>query len=110
MQRRDDQVLLYDITQSVARIRQYTADGQDAFFSSAMVQDAVVRNLEIIGEAAANLSPHTREKLSEVPWRRIVGMRNVLIHAYATVDLEIVWSVIEQDLPALETALQHVKG
>jgi uncharacterized protein with HEPN domain len=103
---RDDRVLLYDIRQSVARIRQYTSEGREAFFNSSMIQDAVIRNLEIIGEAASKLPADTKTDLSGVPWRRVIGMRNILIHGYATVDLETVWAVIQEDLPALEHVLQ----
>ena len=66
-----------------------------------MVQDATVRNLEIVGEATKSLSPTFRASHPEVPWMDMAGMRDVLIHRYAVVDLEIVWEVVENRVPSL---------
>ena len=68
-----------------------------------MVQDSVIRNLEIIGEAARNLPADLRKSYPKVPWRSMMGMRNVLIHEYFGVDLDIVWKVVVQRLPILKS-------
>jgi uncharacterized protein with HEPN domain len=67
----------------------------------------LVRLLEMVGEAASQVSPPTRERLPGVPWRKAIGMRNILIHGYADLDLGVVWETIEQDLPPLRKALEE---
>jgi uncharacterized protein with HEPN domain len=73
-----------------------------------MAQDAVVRNLEIIGEAVKNLSPGLRTRHPSVPWQQIAGLRDVLIHQYFGVNLELVWQVVEQRLPGLGQQVQRL--
>ncbi len=73
-----------------------------------MIQDAVIRNFEVIGEATKRLSPKIRERYSEVPWRRIAGLRDVLIHDYLRVDLEEVWGIIQDYLPDLKVEIQII--
>ncbi len=83
------------------RIVAYTEGGREAFMRELMVQDATVRNLEIVGEATKSLSPTFRASHPEVPWEDMAGMRDVLKHRYAAVDLEIVWEVVENRVPFL---------
>jgi uncharacterized protein with HEPN domain len=78
---------------------------RDDFLHDAKTSDAVVRNLEIIGEAAARLPEEFRRSSPEVPWARIVGLRNRVVHAYFDVDLEIVWTIVSVELPALKERL-----
>ena len=73
-----------------------------------MIQDAVIRNFEVIGEATKRLSTEFREKYSEVPWRRIAGLRDVLIHDYLRIDLEEVWGIIQDYLPELKVKIQII--
>jgi len=70
--------------------------------------DAVVRNLEIIGEASSKLTAPFRIKHKEIEWRKIIGMRNRIIHAYDTVNFEIVWDVVREDLPELKKKLKAI--
>lgn len=71
-------------------------------------QDAVIRRLEIIGEAARRISPETRARLPQLPWEAMIGMRNILIHEYDDVDLMIVWDTVQKDLPRLVANLENV--
>lgn len=71
---------------------------------------AIVRLLEIIGEAASQVSPVTRAQFPDVPWRQVVGMRNILIHGYADLNLDVVWQTIQTDLPVLTKSLGKALG
>ncbi len=98
---KEDRVYLLHIAEAIATIQDYVSTGRDDFFAKRMIQDAVIRNLEIIGEAVKNISPVTRQSAPEVPWQKIAGLRDVLIHDYFGVDLESVWLVVENRLPPL---------
>ena len=98
---KDDEVYLKHIRDATVQINSYTAEGEESFFKEKIIQDAVIRNLEIIGEAVKNLSPDIRKRKPNVPWSRIAGMRDVLIHEYFGVDLKTVWDVVENRLPDL---------
>lgn len=93
---------LKHINDAIAKIEKYTKGGQKQFMEDTMIQDSVVRNLEIIGEAAKNLPADLRRANPKVPWRSVTGMRNVLIHEYFGVDLRIVWKVVAHRLPVLK--------
>jgi uncharacterized protein with HEPN domain len=86
---------LHHIQDALLSVLEYTKEGPAAFLASKMVQDAVLRNLDVIGEAVKALADETRNLAPEVPWRRIAGMRDVLIHHYFGVDLQVVWRVVE---------------
>jgi uncharacterized protein with HEPN domain len=102
---RDDVYYLIHIDESIARIQAYTQGGRGEFFGSQLIQDAVVRNFEIMGEATKQLSQEFRNANGSIPWRRIAGFRDVLIHNYVNVDYKRVWETIEADLPALKAAI-----
>jgi uncharacterized protein with HEPN domain len=92
-----------DILESIAKIRRYVGKSSfDEFLENGMLIDAVTRNLEIIGEAAAHVPPETRLKYPEIEWKKIVGLRNILIHNYSGVDIEIIWDIIKNRLDLLE--------
>jgi uncharacterized protein with HEPN domain len=80
----------------------------DRFLSDTQCQDAVIRRLEVLGEAAGRVSAERRNAFPEVPWQEIIGMRNVMIHQYDSVDLRIVWDTLQTDLPRLIEALEDV--
>ena len=105
---KDDRVYLHHILDAIRRILEYTAEGQAAFFSRPMIQDAVVRNLEIIGEAVKNLTEPLKANRADIAWKRIAGMRDKMIHEYFGVNLQLVWEVVERDLPQLRVALESV--
>ncbi|MBK9447093.1 MAG: hypothetical protein QG672_1537 [Pseudomonadota bacterium] len=88
------------IRDAIARIQRYTAGKLEAdFLGNELIQDGVIRNLEIIGEAVTKLSPELKARYGNVPWGEISGMRNRLIHGYISVNLEIVWSTVQKVLP-----------
>jgi uncharacterized protein with HEPN domain len=97
-----DPVYLQHILDAIAKIERYTSVERQAFLDQSHWQDATIRQLEIIGEATKRLSPELRSRYSDVPWRRIAGLRDVLIHDYMGVDLDAVWQVTQKDLPALK--------
>ncbi len=101
MPERDERLYLDDIVQAIDRILEYTAEGRDAFFADSRTQDAVIRNLEVIGEAIRGVSSATRAQHPAVPWKQIAGTRDRVIHGYFTVDLEIVWEIVEKELAEL---------
>ena len=105
---KDDKVYLAHIADAIAQILSYTAGGHDEFMKHRMVQDAVIRNLEIIGEATKSLSDATRARCPEVPWRRVAGLRDVLIPDYMGVNMKEVWRVVESRLPALREAVERL--
>jgi uncharacterized protein with HEPN domain len=95
--------LLNHILEAIASIEEYTLTiSEEKFLSSRLIQDAVLRNLEIIGEASRNISPEIKDQYPQVPWRKINGMRNKLIHEYTTVDIKTVWNVLQVELPELK--------
>jgi uncharacterized protein with HEPN domain len=97
-----------DILEAVARIERYVEGLTfEQFEADQKTVDAVIRNLEVIGEAVRHLAAHRASLPSGVPWADIAGMRNILIHAYFGVDLKIVWHTIVEDLPELKTQLQR---
>ena len=103
--KKDPRVYLAHILQCVEKIQRFTAEGKQRFLAEEMVQDAVVRNLEIIGEAAKRVDEAYRNQHPEIPWRELAGLRDVLIHQYAGVDLERVWGIVTHDLPGLRQAI-----
>jgi len=99
---RDDRIYLSHIRDSITRIESYTGRGKETFFRETIIQDAVIRNLEIIGEAVKKLSPDLRGRHPEIPWTQIAGLRDVLIHDYFGVRLETVWTAVKHRLPELK--------
>lgn len=98
---RDKEAIL-DIREAIAKILSYTANVTFADFSSNdEKQDAVLRRILIIGEATKRLSPEFRANHANIPWRKMAGMRDVIVHDYNRVDIEAVWDVVQNDLPQL---------
>jgi uncharacterized protein with HEPN domain len=106
---RDYKQQLDDILQAIAFIREYVKDmDYNAFAADRKTQDAVIRNLEVIGEAARTIPNEVREKAREIEWHKIMALRNILIHEYFGVNLKIVWDVIQNKLDAVENACRRL--
>jgi uncharacterized protein with HEPN domain len=102
---KDEQLYLVHIREAIADIRAYAAGGESAFRADRMQQDAIIRKLEVIGEAVKHLSVPTRDRQPQIPWKQVAGMRDHLTHGYFGVDLTLVWRVVERDLDALDAAV-----
>lgn len=105
---KDARIFLVDILERARRVERFAARGRDEFEDSDLVQDAILRNLEVIGEAAKRLPAEYRERWSDVPWRRMAGLRDVLIHAYQEVELDRVWNVCVSEVPALRQRVEEI--
>jgi uncharacterized protein with HEPN domain len=102
-------VLLGEILTAIELVRQYTAGlDYDQFLANVEKQDSVVRRLEIIGEAVKGIPSVMRAKYPEVPWRDIAGARDILIHQYFRVDLQLAWDMVQRDLPLLEAQVRRM--
>ena len=106
---KNDAVYLHHILDAINRIQGYIAGvSYDQFLQDSLLQDGVVRQLEIIGEAAKNVSSAFRDTYPELPWRQMTGIRNKLIHNYFEIDLFIVWDTVQSDLPPLKQQVEHI--
>lgn len=107
MSSRSDRDLLGDILEALRRARRYT-EGQsyEQFLGDTKTQDAVIRALEILGEATKKLSPSLREAHQEIPWKSMTGVRDKLIHDYFGVNIDIVWEIVRDQLPALAEQIE----
>ena len=106
---RDYKVYLEDILEAIRRIRQYTGGlSRTALEQDTRTTDAVLRNLEIVGEAVKRLPDQIRAARTDVEWRKIAGLRDVLVHAYFDVDLDIVWDIVQNKLPTLEGQVRRI--
>ncbi len=106
---KDNRPYIDHILQAIAKIKKYTDDiTREEFELDEMLQDAVIRNIEIIGEATKNLSKEFRELRSDIPWRAMSGMRDKLIHDYVGIDFDVIWKTIQEDLPTLEKGLMDI--
>ncbi len=99
---KDDRIYLLHIRDAIQYVLEYTSAGKASFFADRKTQDAVIRNLEIVGEATKHLSVHLKEAHPNIAWKPIAGMRDKLVHDYFGVNLQLVWDVVERDLPTLK--------
>jgi uncharacterized protein with HEPN domain len=105
---KSDAVYLHHILDASDKIARYVSVGRETFTAESHWQDAVIRQLEIIGEATKRLTVDFRDRHPELPWRRIAGLRDVLIHNYFGVDLAAVWEITQRDLPSFRERVRAI--
>jgi uncharacterized protein with HEPN domain len=111
---KDERLYLIHIRECLDRIKRYTGQGREAFLTSELIQDAVLRNLQTMAESVKRLSQSFKEDYPEVEWQEVIGLRNVLVHDYLDIDEVEIWDIVAQDLPPferhIETILQKLGG
>ncbi|MGE5496934.1 MAG: DUF86 domain-containing protein [Syntrophothermus sp.] len=108
MSKRDWKILFEDILDSIDKIFTYTKDFEfNDFITSSLVIDAVVRNIEIIGEASKNVPEAVKLASSEIPWNKMAGIRNRIVHEYFGVDKSIIWFIVKNELPKLKVQIRN---
>ncbi len=106
-----DQVYIDHMLECIQRVDQYVGTDRDRFFRDTLLQDAVVRVLQVMAESSQRLSEGAKKTRPEIDWRGISGFRNILAHDYlGGIDLELIWQVIEMELPPLKLALHQMRG
>jgi uncharacterized protein with HEPN domain len=104
---RHDSVYLSHILDAIKQIESYTAGlSYETFSQDRLIQDGVIRQLEIIGEACRRLSSEFRAQDPDLPWKQIMGLRNRLIHAYFDINLGIIWDIVQADIPPLKARIR----
>lgn len=104
------QVYIDDIEECIIKIEKYVKDvNKDEFLNDDELQDAVIRRFAVIGEAAGRIPKEFKEKYSNIPWKKMIGMRNILIHVYSEADFDSIWDTIENDLPELKKQIIILK-
>jgi uncharacterized protein with HEPN domain len=100
MKRKNHKLFVEDMLEAIEKIERYIRGlTHETFVKNDMAVDAVIRNLEIIGEASRNIPEGLREKYPDIPWKRMIGLRNIAVHEYFGVDLGIIWEIISRNLP-----------
>lgn len=109
MKEKTIKIILGDIIDFSTKIERYIKDlTRELFEEKEMVIDAVLRNLELIGEASKNLSEDFKKQYSNIPWKKIIGLRNIVIHAYSNVDLDIIWDIITINIPETKESIKKI--
>ena len=107
---KDDLAYIEHILDCIRKINEFSNGlSFKEFKTNEMVQDAIIRNIEIIGEASKKISKDTKQTYYKIPWKEIAGMRDKLIHDYLGVDVSVVWKTIQQDIPALEKLISEIE-
>jgi uncharacterized protein with HEPN domain len=111
MSKRPVELLLDDVCEAIDKIEQYISGMSfDVFSKDNKTVDAVVRNLGIIGEASNRLPADFKDSHPQIEWHKVVGLRHRIVHEYFGIDLQIVWQILQKDLPSLQDALSQIRG
>jgi len=103
---KDDKLYLIHITECIEHIESYTENmDKETFMSTSIVQDAVVRNLQVLAESTQRLSEQAKQTQPQIDWHRIAGFRNILVHGYLGIDIERIWNIVEREIPGLKKAI-----
>jgi uncharacterized protein with HEPN domain len=103
---KDDRLYLIHIKECIERIESYLGDAdKQEFFNSTLLQDAVIRNLQVLAESSQHLSDETKDNRRDIDWYKISGFRNILVHDYLGIDLDTVWNIVANELPVLKKAV-----
>jgi uncharacterized protein with HEPN domain len=105
---RDDSLYLDHLLERITMTERFTVDGREAFMQSQLIQEAVIRNFEVMGEAVRRVSDTTKQHHPHIPWQKISAFRNVLIHDYDAVDINRVWEIVEHELPVLKPQIEAI--
>ena len=105
---KNDRLYLVHILECIEHIRSYTCDGRNVFLTDAKTRDAVLRNLHTLTESAQRLSKELQTKYPQVPWKNIQAFRNVVVHDYLGIDVNLIWDIIEKDLPELKPLIKKM--
>ena len=106
---KDDKLYLYNINDAILKIEKYTKNvSEEMFLEDSLIQDAVIRNIEIIGEMSNKISTDLKSRYSNIPWEYIIEMRNELICNYFKVDIVVVWKTIQKDIPMLKSEITRI--
>lgn len=106
---RDPRQRIGDMLEALDRIDRYVSRGRAAFDSDELIQSWMVRHLQILGEAARALPPEVRDLAQDIEWKKITGMRHVLVHDYFGIDRDVVWGTVTRDLPPLKAAIERLR-
>lgn len=105
---RDDRLRLLDMAEAIRHIEKYSSRGKQIFFKEELVQVWVVHHLQILGEAARGVSEESQRKYPRIPWGKIIGFRNILVHHYFAVNPDEIWAVVQSDIPPLKQDLEQL--
>lgn len=109
MSKRDWKLYVEDVLECIKKVEKYTGDMDFTLFKKDdKTVDAVIKNLETIGEAAGHIPDDIKARHKDIPWKEIVGLRNRIVHGYFNIDLKIIWGVIKQELPTLKIQLENI--
>ena len=104
-----DRFYVQHVLECIGRISEYTRGGRSAFFSDTLIQDGVIRNLQVLAESTMRISGETKARWPDVAWRDIAGFRNVVVHDYLGLDLEQIWDIVRLNLPVLRQQMERLE-
>lgn len=105
---RNDKERWQDILESIEKIEKYLQKGKDKFYSDELIQTYIIHHLLIIGEAANHVSENVRKQYNNVPWVGTIDVRNIIAHEYFRVDLDIIWNIVQKNLPDLKRKIREI--